>query len=69
MLLSVNKPIKTGIDTALNNTNLKISITEMAMNTKRIMIQYCKLVMHVLVDLLAVRAGLYVKQERPSAKK
>ncbi|KXO81484.1 hypothetical protein AYL20_15005 [Acinetobacter venetianus] len=69
MLLSVNNPIKTGIDTALNNTNWKISITEMAMNTKRIMIQYCKLVMHVLVDLLAVRAGLYVKQERPSAKK
>lgn len=69
MLLSVNNPIKTGIDTALNNTNYKISITEVAMNTKRIMIQYCKLVMHVLVDLLAVRAGLYVKQERPSAKK
>ncbi len=69
MLLSVNNPIKTGIDTALNNTNWKISITEVAMNTKRIMIQYCKLVMHVLVDLLAVRAGLYVKQERPSAKK
>ncbi len=39
------------------------------MDTKRIMIQYCKLVIHVLVDLLAVRAGLYVKQERPSAKK
>lgn len=39
------------------------------MDTKRIMIQYCKFVMHVLIGLLAVRAGLYVKQERPSAKK
>ena len=60
--LLIKNSVKTGMDTAFNITNLSFRITGAVMKIKKILVQYFHIATKVLIELLSVRAGLYVKQ-------